>query len=79
MRREHGSDRGLWFVWSPARPSVRLLTAPVRTVAFWLAIGIPLAYPPVLMHGGALDLLAFGGLLGLHAAALSLGHTHRRD
>jgi hypothetical protein len=51
----------------------------VRIVAFWLAILLPLSYPLVLVDGGAIDLFVFCGLLDLHAAALSVGHSHRSD
>lgn len=65
-------------------PLARVRTVLARTVtalSFWLAVVLPLVYLPLLLAGvetprrGALVC----GLLLVNAAALRLGHTHRRD
>lgn len=55
------------------------LVETVRTVAFWLAVLLPLAYPPVLLEVGTARPLVLFGLLALHVLALSVGHAHGRS
>ena len=49
------------------------LVAAVRTVAFWLAVALPVVYPVALLS--ALETLPL--LLAGHAVAVALGHGHR--
>jgi len=66
---------------SVAHPSLRArlravaagLVAVCRTVGFWLAVGLPVAYLPALVTTRGL----LPVLLALHAAAIALGHDHR--
>ncbi|MDS0294505.1 hypothetical protein [Halogeometricum luteum] len=62
------------------RLGLRLITYPVRFAAFWLAVALPLLYPP-LLYGGVQGEQAtlFGSLLALNAAALVVGHGHGSD
>jgi hypothetical protein len=53
---------------------------PLKTIAFWSAIALPLAYLPLLANGlGTADVPLFVGLLAVHATALVLGRDHGRD
>ena len=63
----------------PPQTTRRLLSAPVSTVAFWLAIAFPLAYLPFLVGGidSTGGLVWFVALVGLHLAALLAGRSHR--
>lgn len=58
----------------------RTLASALRAVCFWLAIGLPFLYFPLLVHGfaGPNDPIAFGVLLVLNVVALLVGHDHRR-
>ena len=55
----------------------RALTA-ARAVAFWTAVLLPLAYPPLFLAGvtGVVDPLALVALVALHAVAVFTGHVH---
>lgn len=59
----------------------RRLLGPIRSAAFWLAVLIPLSYPPALVaaDGRLEDLLLIAALLVVHLVAQSLGHRHRPD
>ena len=56
-----------------------LVTATVQTVAFWLAVVLPLAYLPLLADGitGG-ELIPFTALLAANVVALTLGHDYGR-
>jgi hypothetical protein len=56
-----------------------LATATVRTLAFWLAVVLPLAYLPLLADGitGG-ELVPFVALLAANVVALLLGHDYAR-
>ncbi|WP_152040934.1 hypothetical protein [Salinigranum salinum] len=56
-----------------------LATATVRTLAFWLAVVLPLAYLPLLAGGitGG-ELVPFVALLAANVVALLLGHDYAR-
>lgn len=48
-------------------------------IAFWIAIGLPLLYLPLLFSGieNQTELLLFLGLLGFHIVALIRGQDYR--
>lgn len=52
----------------------------LATVAFWIAVGLPALYLPLLVAGvdTTSGLTVFLGLVCLHLMALLAGHTHRR-
>lgn len=79
MSQERGRPR--LIDGEPRAAPARWLAGSVRTAAFWVAVVLPLAYPPAFLYAGAgADGLPFiGGLLAVHLAALSLGHDHRQD
>lgn len=54
------------------------LGKPLSAVAFWIAIGLPLLYVPLLAAGlhSSQDLLLFLGLFALHLVALFGGRSH---
>jgi hypothetical protein len=49
------------------------LVALLRTVAFWLSVALPAAYPVVLL--ASLETLPL--LLGAHVLAVTVGHGHQ--
>jgi hypothetical protein len=49
------------------------LVAALRTAAFWFAVTLPVAYPPVLFE--SLETLPI--LLAGHVIAVALGHDHQ--
>lgn len=50
---------------------------PVRAVAFWAAVALPLVYLPLFVTGAVWDRpLAFGALLALNFVAFLVGHGH---
>ena len=53
---------------------------PVRAAAFWLAVGLPFAYLPMLAGGigSETELLTFLALMAANAVALLVGHDHHR-
>ena len=56
------------------------LAAPVRFVAFWLAVALPFLSLPLLVGGlDGGEPAAFGALLVTNAVALVVGHGHRAD
>lgn len=59
----------------------RRIGAPLSALSFWGAIALPVLYLPPLVLGieSTTGLLAFLGLLGLHAAALIGGRGYRRS
>lgn len=65
-----------WVDW---RRGLRLVTLPVRFVAFWAAVGLPFVYLPLLLDGltGG-EVLAFMELLCLNVVALVAGHGYGR-
>lgn len=56
----------------------RSVLAPLRFLAFWASILLPLAYVP-LLHGGlsGSEPTILGALVAVNAAALLVGHDHR--
>lgn len=55
----------------------RRLATTVRTVAFWTAAILPLAYVPFVVGIGVGDAaLVLLGLVGLHCCCLALGHGY---
>jgi hypothetical protein len=55
------------------------ITAPVRFIAFWVAVALPFLYVPLLFVGlGGERTAAFVGLLLVNAVALVVGHDHAR-
>jgi len=63
----------------PVRRGVAAVAAPLRFVAFWLAVALPFLYLPLLATGldGARPTV-FVGLLLVNVVALVLGHDHHR-
>ena len=58
---------------------IGFLVVPVRVVSFWVAAFLPLTYLPLLATGVVAEHpTAFLALLCANAAALVLGHGHRR-
>jgi hypothetical protein len=57
------------------------LVAPIRGIAFWLAIALPFLYVPLLASGleSSAVRLVFVALVVCNAAALLVGHPHARD
>lgn len=54
--------------------------APLRATAFYAAVGLPLAYLPLLASGMTAERLPlFFGLLAMNAVALVLGHDYNRN
>lgn len=69
---------------SPARAAGRtlgrLVLAPVRLAAFWLATFLPFSYLPLLATGVAGEHpFGFVGLLAANALAFVLGHSYKDD
>lgn len=58
----------------------RAVVAPIRALAFWTAVLLPLAYLPLLAGGltGA-ETSVLAALLVANALALAVGHDHARD
>jgi len=54
------------------------LLAPVRGIAFWIAIVLPFLYIPLLASGlnSTAVLTAFAVLVACNAVALFVGHSH---
>jgi len=59
-----------------ARSAVARAGTAVRAAAFWTAVALPLAVVVLLALGW--DLTLVGAVLALNAAALVVGHGHRR-
>ncbi|QIB75191.1 hypothetical protein GL213_04415 [Halogeometricum borinquense] len=62
------------------RFGLKLVTYPIRFVAFWVAVALPFLYLPLLyggLQGG--QATVFASLLVLNVGALLLGHDHSRD
>lgn len=58
-----------------------LVARPVRTVAFWAAIVLPVVLLVLLARGlsTTVETLAFAGLLGAELCVLVVGHSHRQE
>lgn len=63
------------------RKSVPAVTVAARAVAFWMAIGLIVTYPAIIvaLQQGVLDGTALVGTAAIHGVALILGRNHRRD
>ena len=60
-------------------PSIgKSLLAPIRGIAFWIAIALPFLYVPLLASGldSTAVLTAFTALVACNAVALFVGHSH---
>lgn len=59
----------------------RTLLAPIRAVAFWLAVALPFLYLPLLAVGlnQPSVITAFVALLTTNAVALMVGHSYALD
>jgi formate-dependent nitrite reductase membrane component NrfD len=57
------------------------LLAPVRGIAFWIAIALPFLYVPLLASGleSSAVRLAFVALVVCNVVALLVGHPYARD
>lgn len=79
-------DPGLWVpapivaTTTGVPNSLRTVGGSLEAVAFWVAVLLPLAYPPVMILDVWQDWQAvlLGGLLLVHLCALALGHRHGR-
>ena len=59
------------------RSGVEIVTAPLRFVAFWVAVALPFLYVPLLFGGlQGEQVVAFAGLVGAHLLALIAGHGY---
>jgi hypothetical protein len=75
------SDRALSVPAPSVQPSVsKILLTPVRALAFWTAVVLPLTYLPVLATGlDSLQMgLAFVALLAVNVCALVVGQPYGR-
>jgi hypothetical protein len=56
----------------------RLVTGPVKRLAFWAAIALPFLHLPLLATGldSQTTALAFGALVACNVLALFIGHYH---
>jgi len=62
---------------STATPSLAVLTAPLRFVAFWTAVTLPFLYLPLLLGGlEGSEPTVFLVLLAANVVALFLGHGY---
>ena len=60
-------------------PSVgQSLAAPLRRLAFWMAVALPFLYVPLLLSGleSSAVRTAFAVLVGANVVALLVGHSH---
>ena len=66
---------------APDTSPLAVLTKPLEAVGFWSAIALPFLYVPLLATGitDTSSQLAALVLIGLHVAALVVGHKHRAD
>ena len=56
------------------------LAAPIRFVAFWVAVALPFLYLPLVVGGlNGSEPTAFLALLATNVVALVVGHGHRAD
>jgi hypothetical protein len=56
---------------------VDVFGTPIKRVAFWAAIALPLAYLPLLVGGlEDVEITLFVGLLALNVVAVTLGHGY---
>lgn len=57
------------------------LLAPIRGIAFWIAVALPFLYVPLLASGlqSSSVRLAFATLVVCNAVALLVGHPYARD
>lgn len=61
------------------RAAAAYAALPVRFVAFWLAVLLPLTYLPLLATGVLTGhLVTLAGMLGLNAVAFVVGHSYNR-
>jgi hypothetical protein len=59
---------------------IAYLAAPVRFVAFWVAVALPFLYLPLLVGGlDGSQPVAFAALLATNAVALFVGHSYRAN
>lgn len=60
-------------------PVIRVMSGTVKAAAFWAAVAIPLAYPP-LMYAGLDGVYGyvFVSLLFANALALAVGHDYNQ-
>ena len=67
-------------VFNESRFPPAKLMVPIRFVAFWLAVALPITYLPLLV-GGLSDwqVPTFLGLFALNVFALVIGHNYGRD
>jgi hypothetical protein len=63
----------------PLQRSLEVVAAPLRFLAFWVAVALPFLYLPLLVGGlQGQQATVFAGLLSVNVAALVLGHEHGR-
>lgn len=57
------------------------LLAPVRGIAFWIAVALPFLYVPLLVSGlqSSAVRTVFAALVVCNALALLVGHSYARD
>lgn len=64
---------------SALRPLSTHLAVPVRALAFWIAVALPLAYTPLLFVGvSGSEVTALLALVALNALLFVLGHGHNQ-
>lgn len=60
--------------------AISAVRRPVEAAAFWLGVGLPFAYLPVLAFGiERAPLLPLLGLLAANLVALAVGHGYARE
>ncbi|MFB6196591.1 MAG: hypothetical protein ABEI80_10500 [Haloplanus sp.] len=63
----------------PLQRGLAVVAAPLRFIAFWVAVALPFLYLPLLVGGlQGEQLTVFATLLAINATALVLGHEHGR-
>jgi hypothetical protein len=75
------SDRALPSPADAVEPRLsKILVAPVRAIAFWMAIVLPVVYLPLLATGldSLRPALTFATLVAVHVCALVAGQSHGR-
>lgn len=65
--------------WDAAKATYGRVAVYVRALAFWAAVVLPVVYLPPLLAGpgSTTEVSVLGALIGVHVAAIFLGHDYR--